>query len=339
MIEIVLLFLFLGIYFYLLFGGADFGVGILELFSGKKNKAITKSAAYRVIGPVWEANHVWLILVLVLLWVCFPSFYHQITVQLHIPLTLLLIGIIARGTAFVFRHYDAYQDNSQKVYDRFFEWGSVFSVFMIGINAGAVLSGNMIHPSMVENSNFTELYIFSWLNPFSLLSGVFLLALTSFTSAIFIINESNDSEYNYYRKKALRSNILLLVSGLLVWIIDWINDGFLSRHLFDHSISIAGIFITSLLFIPLWKFINQRKRFLPQAIVGVQILGILLAWASQAFPYIMATKTGDISILENLPPDSVFFSTTIALIVAALIVLPGIYHLFKSFGLIRKRNQ
>jgi cytochrome d ubiquinol oxidase subunit II len=108
MIYVVLTFLFLSILFYLLFGGADFGVGILELFSASKNKKITKETAYRVIGPVWEANHIWLIICIVILWIAFPYYYYIIVTQLHIPLTLLLVGIIGRGTAFVFRHYDAF---------------------------------------------------------------------------------------------------------------------------------------------------------------------------------------------------------------------------------------
>ena len=159
MIYIVLAYLFLSIFFYLVFGGADFGVGIIELFSSKKNKEITKGIAYRVIGPVWEANHIWLVLVIVIMWIVFPYYYYYLTTQLHIPLTLLLIGIIARGTAFVFRHYDAVVDDSQKIYDKIFEYGSVFSTFMIGVNAGALLSGEIVPQSMVEGASFKTLYI------------------------------------------------------------------------------------------------------------------------------------------------------------------------------------
>ena len=107
MIYVVLFFLAFSLLLYVLLAGADFGAGIVELFSSKKNQAITKKTVYRVMGPVWEANHIWIIIMIVILWVGFPAYYNILVVYLHIPLTLMLLGITLRGVAFVFRHYDA----------------------------------------------------------------------------------------------------------------------------------------------------------------------------------------------------------------------------------------
>src|SRR5690349_22500273 len=98
MLYIVITFLWASILLYLLLGGADFGAGIIELFTSQKNKQVTRKTLYSAIGPIWEANHMWLIIAIVILFVGFPVIYSTMSVNMHIPLTVMLIGIIARGT-------------------------------------------------------------------------------------------------------------------------------------------------------------------------------------------------------------------------------------------------
>ena len=129
MIYIVIIFLWTAILLYLILGGADFGAGILELFSSNPNKSKTRKTMYRAIGPIWEANHMWLIIAIVILFVGFPKIYTTMSTYMHIPLVLMLLGIIARGTAFTFRHYDAVKDEMQKVYNRIFVYSSFITPF------------------------------------------------------------------------------------------------------------------------------------------------------------------------------------------------------------------
>ncbi|MFY7729472.1 MAG: cytochrome d ubiquinol oxidase subunit II, partial [Flavobacterium sp.] len=121
MLYVVLLFVVLSFFLYVLLGGADFGAGTLELFSGPEHKKSIKKTVYSVMGPVWEANHIWIIILIVVLWIGFPEFYNVVIVYMHIPLTLILLGITLRGVAFVFRNYDAIKDHTQDLYDRMFE--------------------------------------------------------------------------------------------------------------------------------------------------------------------------------------------------------------------------
>lgn len=108
MVEIIIVVLGIAFVFYTLLGGADFGAGIIEVFTGKKGeKAISKA-----IAPVWEANHVWLILVIVIIFMGFPRVYTVLSTALHIPLFIMLLGIIFRGTAFTFRYYDVDKDHT-----------------------------------------------------------------------------------------------------------------------------------------------------------------------------------------------------------------------------------
>src|SRR5450756_472693 len=127
MLYIVIAYLWLAVLLYLLMGGADFGAGIIELFTSDKNKVKTRRTMYKAIGPIWEANHMWLIITIVILFVGFPAIYTTMSIHLHIPLVIMLLGIIARGTAFTFRNYDAVLDDMQVIYSRIFVYASVIT--------------------------------------------------------------------------------------------------------------------------------------------------------------------------------------------------------------------
>ena len=97
MLYIVLFFTFFSLFLYVLLGGADFGAGIVELFSSSEHKKLNRDTVYKIMGPVWEANHIWLIILIVILWIAFPVYFNVIIIYLHIPLTLVLLGITMRG--------------------------------------------------------------------------------------------------------------------------------------------------------------------------------------------------------------------------------------------------
>src|SRR4051812_37616275 len=102
MAELVLLVMLVSITLYAVLGGADFGAGMIELFLGRNGTKHVDAALL----PVWEANHVWLVLLIVLAFVGFPQLYSVVSTFLHVPILLVLLGIVARGSAFTFRHYD-----------------------------------------------------------------------------------------------------------------------------------------------------------------------------------------------------------------------------------------
>src|SRR3954463_6396654 len=144
MLTVVILFLCFAILLYFLLGGADFGAGIIELFTSDGNKHRTRKTMYQAIGPIWEANHMWLIITVVILFVGFPDIYSEMCTYLHIPLLILLLGIIARGTAFTFRNYDAIKDeNTQNLYNHMFVYSSFVTPLFLGIIAGSALSGQI----------------------------------------------------------------------------------------------------------------------------------------------------------------------------------------------------
>ncbi len=169
LIEIIIFFLGLSIVFYVLFGGADFGAGVLEILSGKGDRETIANA----IGPVWEANHVWLILVVVILFMAFPKVYATMSVHLHIPLLIMLVGIVLRGTTFTYMHYDAIKDETNNIYNAVFKFSSVLTPFFLGMIAGAATLGR-INP---EAEHFVEAFIAPWFNLFSASVGLFTVTL------------------------------------------------------------------------------------------------------------------------------------------------------------------
>ncbi len=143
MLYIVIIFLLVSVYLYCLLGGADFGAGIIELTTRGENKNRIRKIVSDSMAPIWEANHMWLIITVVILFNAFPPIYSQISISLYIPLILLLFGIILRGTTFTFRHYDAIKDSSQEVYSRFFQISSLLVPFFFGLLIGALVSGRI----------------------------------------------------------------------------------------------------------------------------------------------------------------------------------------------------
>ena len=149
------------------------------------------------------------------MFVGFPAIYSTMSIYLHIPLIIMLLGIIARGTAFAFRNYDAVVDNMQKVYNKIFVYSSFITPMFLGIIAGSAVSGQID----VHADTFQSAYIFSWLNWFSISIGFFTVSLCGFIAAIFLIGETTDpAERKQFVRKAWQMNIAAVMSGIIVFI-------------------------------------------------------------------------------------------------------------------------
>ena len=335
MIYVVLFFLAFSLVLYVLLAGADFGAGIIELFSSKKNQAITKKTVYRVMGPVWEANHIWIIIMIVILWVAFPAYYNIIVIYLHIPLTLMLLGITLRGVAFVFRHYDAYKDKSQILYDWMFKISSLVTPIFLGITFGAMISGKIIHTTTPIDYSFKILYIDSWLHTFSILTGFFFAALCAFLSAVLLIGEASYGDKKIYVKKATIATIVVVLFGFITILYGYISKIQFVIDFVSNLYAMTIILISAILLIPLWSSIRKGRRVLSRLFAGSQVLLILIAALIPHYPMILFTTDGGISILENIAPDSVIKVLGISLLIGGCVILPGLFHLLKSFKMIK----
>jgi cytochrome d ubiquinol oxidase subunit II len=329
MVYVVIIFLWMSLLLYLLLGGADFGVGIIELFTSDKNKNRTSVTMERAIGPIWEANHMWLIIVVVILFTGFPEIYAAVSTYLHIPLLVMLMGIIARGTAFTFRHYDAVEDKMQVVYSKVFRFSSFITPFFLGIIAGSAVAGT-INP---HAEHFVDLYIFSWLHFFSITVGLFTVSICGYLAAIFLIGEKEtEEERKRYIIKARSMNIAAVISGGLVFLAAVHDHVPLTKWLFGNAVGISAISAALISLIIQWKLIERGKKIIIRVFAGFQITMLLLATTFYHFPRIILFSGGEyLSLLEHHGQDKAIQSLAYALLIGSIFILPALFYLIYSF--------
>ena len=201
---------------YALLGGADYGGGVWDLFAVGPRAPEQRKLIAKAISPVWEANHVWLILVLVILFTAFPPAFAAIATALHIPITLLLIGIVLRGTAFTFRAYDSQRDDVQRRWGLVFSIASIITPVLLGTTLGAIASGRIRMGDGILTSGFVS----SWLAPFPLAVGFFALALFAFLAAVYLTLEAEDRALQEdFRLRALAAGVAVGLLALTVFIL------------------------------------------------------------------------------------------------------------------------
>lgn len=329
MIYVVMGFLWLALLLYLVMGGADFGAGIIEMFTSDANKSRTRRTMYNAIGPIWEANHMWLIIAIVILFVGFPVIYTTMSTYLHIPLVIMLMGIIARGTALTFRNYDAVTDNMQRIYNKIFVYSSFITPLFLGIIAGSAVSGRID----LEATDFLSAYVYSWLNLFSVAIGFFTVALCGFLAAIYLIGEAGDeSETKRFIRKARLMNVAAVVAGGLVFIASVEENIPLVQWVFGNIIGILAVSFASISLIAMWYLISKGKRFIIRVLAGFQMTMILLTTTYKHYPNIVILKNGGyLSLIENRGADKAIEGLGIALLVGSLFILPALGYLVYSF--------
>ncbi|GAC1376047.1 MAG: cytochrome d ubiquinol oxidase subunit II [Hymenobacter sp.] len=329
MSYVVIAYLCLSILLYLLLGGADFGGGIIELFTSEKNRRITRQTVYQAIGPIWEANHMWLIIAVVILFVGFPRIYTTMSVFLHLPLLLMLLGIIARGTAFGFRHYDAVHDWMQGVYSRIFVYSSVVTPFFLGVIAGSVLAG-YIDP---QASDFWSAYVLSWLHPFAVAVGVFTVALCGYLAAVYTIGEAPTA---HDRQRFVRKTRLLTVvavgAGAAVFGAAYYEGIPLLHWVLGNAVGRTALGLATGSLALLWYQLSRRHTVWLRVLAGFQVTMILLAIGYAHFPgFLMLRGGASLSLVAELAPARTVWALGWALLLGSLVILPALFYLYYSF--------
>jgi len=326
MLTIVIIILAVSFILYALLGGADFGAGIVETFAGRKGeKTISKA-----IAPVWEANHVWLILAIVIIFTGFPQVYSVISTALHIPLMIILIGIVLRGSSFTFRYYDVSYDATHKYYTFFFKVSSFITPFFLGITLGAMMLGRI---NINDNIGFYERFIDPWFNPFCAAMGLFSTSLFGYIASVFLIGEAG---YPVEQNRYVRLSKLFLLITVIASILVFATAEWQGHHLWDEFIrSPLSIICLSavILLIPLIFYLfNHPVILYLRAVVAVQVALIMTGWFAIQFPVLIHVSNGDhLSFYNTQAPESTLFQLVIALFVGLLLVLPSFYFLFKVF--------
>lgn len=337
MLYIVIFFFLVSIYIYCLLGGADFGAGIIELTSGKKTKLLTRGLVSEAMAPIWEANHVWLIIAVVILFNGFPNVYSQLLISLSIPVILLLVGIILRGTAFTFRHYDAVKDNSQKVYSKVFELSSFIVPFFFGMVVGAIISGK-ITPTP---STFYEGYIAPWFNLFSFAIGFFVVSIFAYIAAVFLISESKDAvSIKTFIGKSKRTIVAMVVSGSFVFASSLIEKVNFFERFIGNNLSLAAMVLATATLPVLWKVLGKGLKWPSRILAGSQLFFILAAFYAVYFPTLVRLKEGaDLTFYNSAAPEITLSYLSYALIAGSFFIFPSLFYLMKVFKAEKKMGN
>ncbi len=318
--------IFVALNAYAVLGGADFGGGVWDLLALGPRKARQRELIAEAIGPVWEANHVWLILAIVLLFTCFPPAFGRLGTRLHIPLSLVLIGIVLRGSAFTFWRYGA--DEEQRHWGMVFAIASLMTPLLLGTTAGAIASGALGEGAW-GSGDFYGTYVAPWLNPFALSVGMFALIAFAFLAAVYLTLEARDWEVREdFRRRALASAVGLFLAAVMVLLLSLnraprVRDGliFAAWAVPLHLLTAAA---ASTALVALWV----RRWRVARVAAAAQVSLILWGWALSQYPYILPP---DLSIASGAAPAATLRLVLAALVAGAVLLLPSLYYLFRIF--------
>ena len=311
---------------YALLGGADFGGGVWDLLATGKRADDQRRVIAQAIGPIWEANHVWLIAVIVLLFSCFPRAYATISNALHIPLTIMLFGIVLRGSAFVFRTYDSQRDEVFRGWSRVFAAGSILAPFMLGVSLGAAASGRI---RLDATGQLAVGFVDGWLAPFPLVTGLFVLAVFAFLAAVYLTLETDDPELREaFRWRALGSAIVVTVLAWVTFALAGTGAPMLRQGLWGSWWSIPFQATTAVLgAVILWALWVRRYQ-VARLATAAQVAAVVCGFGAAQFPYIV---TPDITFANAAAPDTVLRVVALGMTGGLIVLAPAYLWLFRIF--------
>ena len=313
--------LVVGVTMYAVFGGADFGGGFWSLIAGggergKRPRALIDWA----IGPVWEANHVWLIFVLVVLWTGFPSAFESIFSTLFIPLSLAAFGIVLRGSGFAFQH-TARRERGRALATIVFGASSVLTPFFLGTVVGAIAGGR------VPVGNAAGDWVSSWLNLLSLVTGALFVATGAYLASVFLVSDARragtpDLE-RYFTRRALAA---ALVTGALaaVGLVALHRD---ARDVFDglKSDGLALVVVSVVCGVGVLVLLRRGAQRGARVLAVGAVATVIWGWAVAQHPYILPPS---LTVSDAAAPHETLVVLLIVFGIAVLFVLPSLGLLF-----------
>lgn len=312
---------------YTLLGGADFGAGVWSLLAFGPRAERQRKRVDEAIGPIWEANHVWIILVIVLMFTCFPPAFSSIMTALHVPVTLVLIGIVLRGSAFVFRLYSSAEAHRARR-----RWGVLFSIsslltpMLLGVTLGAIATGRL---EWDASGVYTSGFFRPWLTPFPWSVGLFAMTIFAYLAAVYLCVETEDEQIREdFRWRALLSGVLVGAAAGLAWLLAVDGAPAVSEGLVRSWWTIPLQLATGTAAIGALAALWRRRFILARTLSAAQVSLIVLGYGAALFPEVVV---GRLTIEEAAAPRQVHALVLAALALGALILLPSLWALFRIF--------
>ena len=312
-----------GVLIYALLGGADFGGGVWDLFAQGPRRPEQRNAIARAIGPVWEANHVWLIFVIVLVFTCFPSVFAALATALYVPFTLALLGIVFRGAAFVFRAHAHGIARAEEAWGRVFAIASVITPVIFGMCAGAVATGNInVVDGVVVSSLWTP-----WLEPFPLLVGLIALSICAYLAAVYLTMETGGELQEDFRIRAIWAGRVFIVLALIALPLARWEAPHIWRRLtsgFGPLLIVGSIVLAS---VSGWSVLS-RRYFLARISAAAEVAVLLAGWALAQYPYLVVDG---FTFKDSSASPLMLKSALITYAIGAIFLVPSLLLLFSVF--------
>jgi cytochrome d ubiquinol oxidase subunit II len=321
MSDAVAVVLFAAITAYAVFGGADFGAGFWDLVAGGAARGERpREVIDHSIGPVWEANHVWLILSLVVLWSGFPEAFASITLTLFVPLTLAALGIVLRGASFAFRKA-VFRTRDRRNFGAAFAISSVLVPFFMGTVAGAVASGRV--PAGGEAGDPWS----SWINPTSMVGGVLAVTMCAFLAATYLVWDArrlhSADMVEYFRRRAVGAAVVAGVGafvGIFVLHADatYVFHGLASRGL-------PCVIVSALCGLGSLVLLARRSARGARLLAIGAVASIVIGWGVAQWPYLLPTS---LTVSDGAAPSGTLTAILVVFGVFVVLIAPALALLY-----------
>lgn len=316
-----------GIAAYAILGGADFGGGVWDLFATGERKGVQRLAIQRAMGPVWEANHVWLILVIVVLFTAFPRGYAALSVALFLPFHLALLGIMLRGASFVFRSLESrhFADTGGTS-----AWGTVFGIasiiapFLLGAAFGAVTEGEI---TVQRNGGVQAASGVFWLTPYCIANGFLAVATCAYLAATYLTIETDGPLQEDFRRRAIYSGTATAVLAAVVLAIAAAEaTWFLKRLLSWRTAPIIGAGLICFAG-SAWSVFTGRAR-LARMFAAAEVVLLIVGWGMAQYPHFIYPS---LTFAQAAGPTPTLKFLVLSLPVGAALIAPSLWLLFRVF--------
>jgi cytochrome d ubiquinol oxidase subunit II len=296
---------------YAVFGGADFGGGVWDLLATGPRRTQQRAAITEAIGPVWEANHVWLIFAIVTSFTCFPAAYADVEIGLYAPLSFALVGIVLRGAAFVFRNYAQDSPLLARTLTVVFGAASLLAPFFLGDALGALATGR-----------------YAWTSPFALFVGVFAVTICAQVAAVFILNEIHaDDLRRDFRTRAIRATVAVWIAGAIPVGIATATEPAIVTSLL-HPVALAAVAIALVAGVAVIACVIARRFLLARSAVAIEAVAVLGGWFGGQAP---ALVPGKFTFTSAAASDAMLVAFLIASACGAVLLIPSLVLLFRVF--------
>jgi cytochrome d ubiquinol oxidase subunit II len=319
--EFPLLVALVGLTAYAVLAGADFGAGFWTLFAGRARAEEVREHAHRALAPVWEANHVWLVFVLVIVWTAYPAAFGALASTLAVPLFIAAVGIILRGSTYVLRSAAGTSRLGARA-DVVFALASILTPFALGTAVGGIASGR------VPEGNAAGDLLTSWLNPTSVFAGVVAVVTGAYLAAVYL---AADASRTGRRELAEAFRLRALAAGVAAGTVAAAGLGVVywdARSLWDGlvgGVGVVAVVASGAAGAATLALVTVRRYEPARATAAVAVAAVVAGWALAQRPFVLPPR---LTIEEAAAGRATLVAVAVAAAIAAVVLVPSLWLLY-----------